>query len=312
MVEPPKKHHFIPKFYQKGFADDSSNRIWVYEEGRTPRLCSLRKTGMKIALYGFTTPQGNFDSQTIEAALSLLETNTAPVIKKLEKGDEITDSERAHLAKFVSVLFRRTPKHKEKAIKMAEEMMPEFFEEHSEEWLYERIKEKTGSIDETNRIFEVQKEELRNIRERYLQKVPDWLFPINIFRDSIFEQVLLKMDWGYFRSSPTIEFLTCDNPVAFSQGTGLKHKEAVIMCPLTKTLFLQAMWLSTYKGSFVNLRDTDVRRLNKYIVQNAHKRVYASYRSSKIEKFVSKWVGTFEKASPNNQSSKVETIAESN
>ncbi|MBL8206943.1 MAG: DUF4238 domain-containing protein, partial [Blastocatellia bacterium] len=246
MAASPQRHHFIPQFYQRGFLTGSAGLIWVYEKYRQPRLRPLRKTGMELDLYGFTNQQGEFDSQTIESALGVLETNTAPVIKKLEAGNLPNDLERKHLAKFISVLLRRTPKHKASVRKMGKEMMPEFFEEHDEKWLFEHIKKRVGDDDKAEQIFEAKKIELQELREKYLQEAPDWLFPTNILRESLFEQILLRMDWAYFRSSPTIEFLTCDNPVAFSQGTGLKDREAVIMCPLTRTLFLQAMWISSY------------------------------------------------------------------
>ncbi len=59
---PPAKHHYIPKFYQRGFINDKSNQIWVYEKGRQPRRSAIRKAGMKIALY---------DSRTAMASLIL-------------------------------------------------------------------------------------------------------------------------------------------------------------------------------------------------------------------------------------------------
>jgi hypothetical protein len=103
------------------------------------------------------------------------------------------------------------------------------------------------------------------------------------------------MDWAFFRSSQEVEFLTCDYPVAFNQGTGLKDPNSVIMFPLSKNLFLQAMWISEYRNDFAKLSDFDRRHLNRCIVQNAHKQVYASKKSNTFSTFVNKWIGSFER-----------------
>lgn len=112
----------------------------------------------------------------------------------------------------------------------------------------------------------------------------------------MFERVLLAMDWVYFKSTPDTEFLTCDNPVVFNKGTGLKDQNAVIIFPLSRKLLLQAMWISNYRGSYVQLADTQIRTMNRYVVRNSLSEVYASKRSKILQNFVSKWIGSFELA----------------
>ena len=90
------------------------------------------------------------------------------------------------------------------------------------------------------------------------------------------------------------EFVTCDDPVVFNKGTGLKDDGAVIIFALSRHLLLQAMWRSVYRNRFVNLKDTDVRTLNRWIVSNADAQVYASKKSNAMAEFVNKWLGAFE------------------
>jgi hypothetical protein len=254
MAGPSKKHHYIPRFYQRGFISDNTNRIWVYEKDREPRRYSVRKTGMEIALYGFTNKEDKFDTHTVEKELANIDNDAARIIKKLEGGFPLDDDERRRLCKFVSIMLRRTPKHKEVAEKMAGEMIPRFFEEHDEKWLYEEIKKRAKSGSDVEHIFEQQGIEFQKLREQYTSQVPDFLFARNTLRESVFERVMYVMDWAFFKATPETEFLTCDNPVAFSKGSGLKDREAVIMFPLSRQLFLQAMWISAYRNTYQRLR----------------------------------------------------------
>jgi len=293
MSDSPRNHHFIPQFYQKGFINGPEGLIWVYEKGKSPRRVSIRRAGMEVDLYGFTNQQNQFDTQTIEGLLAGLEDKAAQVIKRLRKGVLPDDLERRHLSRFISVMSKRTPKHKAKVQKMAGEMMPGFFNDHDERWLYDVIRRRVKSEAEAERQYEEQQVELQRLREQYSREVPDFLFPGNALRGSVFEQVLLGMDWAFFRSSSDTEFLTSDNPVAFSHGTGLKDREAVIMFPLSRELFLQAMWISDYRNDFVELPDSKIRLLNRYIVQNAQRQVYASRNSITVASFVNKWIDTY-------------------
>ena len=290
----PKNHHFIPQFYQRGFIEGTDGLIWIYEKNRSPRRWTIRKTGAEIGFYGFTTSSGEFDIATVERDLGKLELKTAPLIKKLEAGSLLSDDERRLLSTFISVMWRRTPKEKEKVEKAAEKIIPESFEKiHAE--IYQLVKEMAKSPEEAEILFEDKKKLLERLKENFEQRGTDFLFAFNVLRKSIFEDVLFSMDWAFFRSSQEVEFLTCDNPVAFNQGTGLRHRDSVIMFPLSKNLFLQAMWISKFQNNFARLSDFNLRHLNRCIVQNAYKQVYASRKSRVISSFVNRWVGNFER-----------------
>ena len=177
-------------------------------------------------------------------------------------------------------------------------MMPDFFRQHDEEWLIKELKKHRVPPGDGKVPFEEQRIRLARVRSDYLQSVPDFLFPRNVIRDSMFERVLYAMDWAFFKCTDDTDFLTSDNPVIFNKGTGLKDRNAVIIFPLTRTLLLQAMWISNYQGRFVQLENSQIRTLNKYVVRNAHRQVYASRRSRVLTDFVTKWLGTFETGAP--------------
>lgn len=287
------RQHSIPEFYQRGFITDKTGLIWVYEKDAEPRQKSVRNTGMEIDFYGFIKNE-QLDNESVENELKKVDDSGARLIHKLEKGKNLSDQERYKLSQFVSVMWRRTKKHKLEAERIAAAMMPNFFEKHDEEWLVNQLEKHGVEPGDGVNPFEQQKSRLAKIRSDYLKNVPDFLFARNVVRNSMFEEVLYSMDWVYFQCTKDTDFLTCDNPVAFNKGTGFKDRNAVIIFPLSRKLLLQAMWISNYRGSFVRLSDAEIRTMNKHVAQNAHQQVYASKRSKVLRGFVSKWIGTFE------------------
>ncbi len=290
------RQHWIPKFYQRRFIADGSGLIWVYGLDCEPRHKPIRKTGMAIDFYAFTKNEVR-DSQSVENALQKIDCMGARIIRKIDRREQLTDKERYNLSEFISVMWRRTAKHKEEAERRAAAMMPDFFEQHDENWLISQLEKREVTAGEGPVPFEEQLAKLAKIKSEYMEHVPDFLFARNVVRNSVFERVLYLMDWGIFVASDSQEFITSDNPVVFNKGTGLKHEDAVVFFPLSRKLCLQGMWKSNYRGAYVQRPDSEIRLINRYIAQNADQEVYVSYKSRVLAEFVNKWIDTFE--SPN-------------
>lgn len=293
VAAPPAKHHWVPRFYQRGFASERPNSVWVYEKGQNPRQVSIRRVGMKTALYGFSKRTGEVDTESIEKELSRIDDYGAKVIQRIERKNPLDDKGRRRLCKFVSVMWRRTPKHMEQVNKMATEWMPGFFETRDDGWLRRTVQERFGSSPVAESKYHEWKSDLEQIRNQYSQTVPDFLFASNTVRESMFERVMYFMDWVFFKASPDTEFLTCDDPVLFSKGSGLKDREAVIMFPLSKELFFQAMWISQWGSTYQTLDEDQLKQLNEYVVRNAHKQVYSSKNCRETLDLVNQKLGTF-------------------
>ena len=154
----PHIHHFVPQFYQRGFLVDKSNRIWVYHKGLSPRRYGVKKTGMRIDLYAFRDKDGQTDFGTVERQLAKIDDQAAKIIQKLESGKELTDKDRLQLCKFVSVMWRRTPKHKDHVNKLAGvDLLPKVLEPFDE--LADRLSPEVRA-------------EVERIREEYTKKAP--------------------------------------------------------------------------------------------------------------------------------------------
>jgi hypothetical protein len=273
----PRKHHYVPQFYQRGFVADASSRIWVYQKALAPGRYGVKKTGMKIDLYAYRDRDGQTDFGSVERQLATIDDQAAKIIQKLGRGKPLTDKDRLRLSRFVSIMWRRTPKHMTQVNKTARELMPKVLEPFD------------GMKD---RLSLEARADLERIRQEYIDNPPDFLFPQNVLRESVFEGLMSKMDWAFFKASPDKEFLTCDDPTRFSSDSGLGHKDATIAFPLSRTLLLQCKWNSRWGNSFHVLSDDQVDYFNLWIVKGADERVYASHRSEEIQSLVDQHIST--------------------
>ncbi len=271
----PHKHHFIPRFYQRGFVPGRGHKIWVYERGVKPRQRSVRSVGMQIDLYAFERA-GKVDFATVEKELALLEDQASRIIQKLESGGSVTDKERARLSRFVSVMWRRTPKHMDHVNKTSIDFVPDVFAplEQLEDQMSPEVKD-----------------EVKRLKEKYSNQAPSLVFAHNILRDSVFEDVMYSMDWGFFLASQGKSFLTSDDPVMFSKGSGLGSPDAIVAFPLSSRLLLQCMRKSNWGNRFHELEPGQVDYFNLCTVQNAHKQILASQKSEAIDGIIKEHLG---------------------
>ncbi len=103
----PKRHHYLPQFYLRGFCP--AGDLWMYdrEKGeirrRNPKTVAVQK-----GFYAVRGPEGELDYAEVEKRLGVVETQAAPVIRKLDAGGALELKERYALAMFVALLKYRT------------------------------------------------------------------------------------------------------------------------------------------------------------------------------------------------------------
>ena len=103
----PKKHHYLPKFYLNEFCSDRD--LWVYDLERGECRKSRPKTvAVKKGFYAVQDPDGSRDYAEVEKRLGVVESQAAPMIRKLDKGGRLELRERYALAMFAALLKWRT------------------------------------------------------------------------------------------------------------------------------------------------------------------------------------------------------------
>ncbi len=103
----PKRHHYLPQFYLKGFCP--TDGLWVYDREKGEcRKSRPKAVAFKKGFYAVQGSDGELDYVEVEKRLGVVESQAAPVIKKLDAGGALELRERYALAMFVALLKYRT------------------------------------------------------------------------------------------------------------------------------------------------------------------------------------------------------------
>jgi hypothetical protein len=219
------KHHYIPRFYLKGFEDPSSRDahprepyLWVVDL----KLRNLNKRAPKnvarlTGYYDFEEAQDQLPS--VENFLSRIETRAASAIRKLRAHKfQISDEERYNLANFMGLQLARVPAYRE----VVEVAMKQF----AHKWLREYVMDDTRlkrRLKEyiSKRGYSSDTLSPESIREYVLEGRLDVSPSKNYLIDAtlraglnIFAPLIFVMRWTFVLASDRGTFFTSDNPVA--------------------------------------------------------------------------------------------------
>src|ERR1022692_68106 len=104
-----KKHHYVPVFYQKGFAD-AEGLLWVYDRKlKTYKHLSPKVICRAEDLYAVRPDNAPRDRRIETDVLSPIDGHTAPIIRKLAPGVALSKEETARLAFFIALQRSRLP-----------------------------------------------------------------------------------------------------------------------------------------------------------------------------------------------------------
>lgn len=224
----PKRHHYLPICYLEGFTDEKG-LLWVFD--RMENQCRRQtpvNTAVQSHYYRFEGKDGKRHSQEIESLFSYVESDTKPVLVKLNKRLCISPEDKEILAYFVSFLMTRVPAF--------EKAFNESVRIHSEH-LFREITASQETIREW--ISRTERETGKRIKStpeelcEYSQRVKHW---IELPREYCLEDMLKfgeklgrffrELEWSFSWTPEGSSFITNDSPV-FTSGTG------VALVPLT-------------------------------------------------------------------------------
>lgn len=104
----PKRHHFLPEFYLKGFC--TAGELWVYDLERNEyNKRRPERVGIRKGFYTIEDQHGNKDHAEVEKRLSVIENDAALVIRQLDVGGRLKLVEKYALSLFAALLKFRTP-----------------------------------------------------------------------------------------------------------------------------------------------------------------------------------------------------------
>lgn len=210
----PKRHHYLPQFYLKEFADPS-DKVWLYDR-ETGKLwhTHVKDVCVETHYYSITKPDGSKDP-SLEKIFSGMESKAKNVIDKLNKNEPITEEEKAELAMFIAFQFVRVPGFEHEINDNAEKIMKKMAEVAfcSEE----RAKIMLSKHKETNakEHVEVTPKELVEFVKKDGYNIVfnrEFSLAMSVKLSREFYDLFMQMNWVFLMAPKDKAFVTSDNP----------------------------------------------------------------------------------------------------
>lgn len=259
----PKKNHFLPKAYLRGFSCDGEY-IWTYSNlwAKSPRKANIRNAGQINKLYAIPLDNNEMDCSTLEKLFNKIETPYPLIIEKILKRENLSDIDRAQLSQFIAIQFYRVP----------------------------------GMINNINQSIS----ELANhfIKSNDFEiKAMDHVGLLGLTAAEKVAKMIFNMKWKFFYAPKNIEFVTTDCPVSLSDpshksnlyGIGFANRNIEVMFPVTKEVILIATWGHNDDPELRNemiaeINAKGVKNISKLIVSAGIDYVYSSKSLPEIQR----------------------------
>ncbi len=204
----PKRHHYLPEFYLRGFC--SGETLWLFDRERNQmRQQTPANTAVRSYYYAFDEPAGSRNTQ-IEALLSRVESDAKPCLEALRHGKALKKEERAKLAFFFALLRTRVPEFHGFVEEIHEKMMKSTLRmigrrEGALDRLMAQVPTKDVSVEQLREFIERGEYRVKLGREASL--VPMLQLSVGLAR--AFE----ASNWAVLAPRSAGSFITSDDPV---------------------------------------------------------------------------------------------------
>jgi len=301
MPKLPKRHHYLPQFYLKGFSQDNSH-LYIFDKKIIKDEIRFRyQTTEKIAfennLYTYTTK--DLKTETLEDFFSLIEGKAKKVISKLEKKEEITPRQRGHLALFIALLWYRTPTWKSETLGMqselAEKMIRSRYHFPQQKELMKDFFKKEGKHLTDEELDDLIDFAVNPKRSKIVMDFPPgyWIKQMLELADKTYVY-LAHCGWEVKHATKKYAFITSDNPVLLIPseephpfyGFGLLTPGVKKTIPLTASMYLAMHEPNKELILFHTEADKEFyKQANIWTMRNAERLVFSPVLG-KIEKMV--------------------------
>jgi hypothetical protein len=207
----PKRHHYLPEFYLKGFTRDEL--LWVFDRKTSQYRRQPPYNTAVIGHYYTTLTESGKKDYEIEAHLAQIEGEAKPIIGKLDVGEEISSKERVGMAYFLALLLCRTPKHAREVQEigdaahklLAKEMIPTV--EAAAELLRRSGKDSSVTPESMFRFIHEEQFQMKASREYTISTMLD--------QSQRFYKELALMNWFVAHTDGHASFITTDSPLGY-------------------------------------------------------------------------------------------------
>jgi Protein of unknown function (DUF4238) len=210
-----KKHHYVPVFYQKGFAD-AEGLLWVYDR----KLKTYKHLHPKIIcreedLYTVRPDNAPRDRRIETDVLAPIDGDAASIIRKLVPGVALGKEETARLALFIALQRSRLPSFgraisKVYEVSMEQAMQMQFANVDRATTILKEVAEWSGKPVEVEPASMVKAVRQRGIKITATERP----FLQNMFEISTRFAGWMgqSADWSFLVAPTTHPFILCDHP----------------------------------------------------------------------------------------------------
>jgi hypothetical protein len=303
MSPEPRRHHYVPEFYLRGFCTAASPGQVVIYDKETGRVSgsSVKKAAVKRDYYRLPIVPNGPSPTALEDALSEVEGRAGKILPNLVNGNVLTTNDRVNWAEFMALSHLRGP--------AARHMMAEII-------VAQMNKEMEATLSTKERYESIVRDS-RETDDPISDKVPydkllkfwkDREFTLDISEgvtltslDAIEKVtgIFHEMNWACVRCPPGSMFITSDTPVSFSSPRGsydpavgdggLMNKEVQVRMPLTKRCMLVAGWRILPPN--IQIPTAKVSEINRKTMSHAFRYAYSPFTDDELSRWAKETKG---------------------
>ena len=273
----PKRHHYLPEFFIKGFAEGSS--VVVYDrQKREYRRQKPRKIAVIGHYYSYQDEDGTKDD-SVEKVLSQFEGRAKPVIDKLDRGERLDEIEHVDSAYFLALLVTRVPRHereREEIVNLAlKHITKQAFKSVEAVQTYFAGTPHAMSDEQARSFFKFVHEEQYNLKQSRNEAISGMLEQARVVAHG-----LATMNWVVVHAPEDARFILSDAPVGFITDEaeeksgepvlGVLSEKATKVFPLNRRTALLAV-TAGLRTAHASVTKEQVRELNRSLVMESER-----------------------------------------
>ena len=280
MNNEPKKHHYLPQSYLKGFqiGDNKKNpKVFTYEKNnleKSPFVSAIKDTAC-IKDYHTVKIDNKIDRETVESVFSDIENMIIKDIRTVINNKYIDRNSRITLAMTILFFKERVPQNME--------MLKKFLLRTIEKIAEENFKKNNMGLQ-------------GSFRDNYKIKINN-NYPLYLLSKTVFSEEKImyfsNMTFSLLKAPENNYFVCSDTPVSYyvpenksMRGVGLSHPELQIFLPLNKSygLLCSHNKISEYE----ELSIEELNEYNRRTVITAEQYIFSNNNSEKLKELIIK------------------------
>ncbi len=267
-------NHYVPQYYLRGFSvAPMSDLIWVYRRGT--------EDVFKTAIHNIAQENKFYPDDMEQYLANEIEEPANIVLQKIQALASLTLEDKEVLSKYMMVLWKRVPEHKNWIKDKAPEIMNPVFERIDNELVEFGIQ-----YPEKMDLVEKRRKELQALRTTKESDILHdiWLANMPPDRTPQTLEALSQMTWRFFTARDNEYFITSDNPLFFFRWMGIGKQQSEVTFPITQNIALWATWRIDVKEGYFPTRPQVAKEINRRTASIAHNYLYSPSSET--------WIGT--------------------